>query len=1223
MSRKVPHADSLTMPQEGINILEASAGTGKTYAIQNLFARMIVEKGLPVDSLLVVTYTEAATKELKERIRGILCDISVYIATGECGEDRIRELAKPPEDDLFGRVDVRRRVELALRDFDEAAIYTIHGFCARMLRDNAFENAMLFDAELAKDQTAIIRDIAEDFYRRRFYETDDFEFSIIEHSDITVGKLFNFLKAFPEKPHLNLNPPANPSVYIEQVKNTFDTLLSEWQLRRDEILNKITESNVSRAEKHYRDDIVKKHSVMLDSMCKGEFIPAHFSAVEKFSNEALNAAISDTNRKRGQSAPNDPLFDLCDSLLEALDAYRLTVYFDAKSYYEQEYSRRKNELNQYSFSDLLIDLRQSLTQDSPAAERLAGIIREKFSAVMIDEFQDTDPVQYDIFRKIFHNTDKPTFMVGDPKQAIYSFRGADIFTYKKAKDEVSDSVDGTCYTLGKNWRSEKHLTDAVNVLFKCDEQRLPFANNFILYDGQLDAAGKPPEKSLTINGIPDPAPFKLWFKNAEKKINKQQFETEACKATAAEIYRLITAPEVKIAGQPVTPSDIAILVPQHKHAAKLQPYLRDLNIPSVVQSNANVFDSEDAEQLLRLLLALEEPDNAWRIRAALVTDLLGTTAEDIYRFLNPKNDNDRLDYENELLFFVRNHTLWSEKGFIRMFNEVMTETGMRERLLQYPGGERKLTNILHLAELCHQAETERRLGITGLTAWFTRQLDPNARETDGEEYEMRLESDRRAVTIMTIHKSKGLQFPIVFCPFNYAVNSTLHKDAMVYSHHEATNELILDMRPDAAGNNAAAANEKLAENMRLLYVALTRAEHRCYLLWGNINRTDSSAPAFLFHGEARMAKNPEDSILTAMNNKLSSGVDEPEITGLVNTAGNTIELIRSLPILPDSGYYNSMQWQDAEFRPLIFRGRIERDWQFTSYSGFSPHATGKNIHAEDIYDYDAVEEEIPLTRTARDELDIFNFPAGVKTGNCWHKIFEDIDFTAEPTVLRKHIDEKLERFGLTGEDKDYKEKCRRIVMTMVGNVLSAPLIDGLRLEMLAKSDTLRELTFDYPLNPRGVGSAQIRELLAGYAEKYDKPLYCPPALDSWERVISGGFMNGSIDLVFRHDGKFYIADWKSNMLDGFADSFTPTRLEEEMIMHHYYLQYLFYTVALHKYLRRTLKDYDYERHFGGIFYIFLRGVDPQHPGRGIFSDIKPHRHLIEQLTAILAGEVNG
>jgi exodeoxyribonuclease V beta subunit len=1082
--------DLIHTPLFGRNLIEASAGTGKTFTIAGVYLRLVLEEKLDVSRILVVTFTEAATKELKERIRNKLKEAEDGFLTGAADDFLIAALLQSAPD----RSEARRLLSSAIRSFDEAAIFTIHGFCQRMLQDNPFESGSLCDTELVTDQGKILMEIAQDYWRINCYGQPAKRVAAADAARISPESLLKLVQRVCGNPNAAVipDPPAD------------NTEIEEW----------------------------------LQGL------------------------------KRG--------------------------FFD---YLREELPKRKRLKNLRSFDDLLLDLHAALLRPGSTLPRL---IRERYQAALIDEFQDTDPLQFAIFDAIYpEGHEAPFFLIGDPKQAIYSFRGADIFAYMGAAEATEKR-----HTLLQNFRSEAGLIGAVNTLFASRE--LPFLYPQIGFN-PVEAA--PKEKSRLVEAGQRKAPLKFWLaprKDAGKPINKGDAWDQLPEAVAAEISRLLrdgaagklTIEELqkdpdgceKWVQRPVQPRDVAVLVRANRQAKLMQRALTRRGIPSVLCSAGNLFESDEAAELLRLLSAVAQPGHESLLRGALATDLVGVSGTELAELMN-----DEKGWEEILEEFRGYHDTWSSGSCMSMALQFMEKREVRKRLLAEPMGERRLTNLLHAIETIHQAQVEERLGMEAVIAWLACRI---TEEPKKEEYEIRLETDEAAVQLVTIHKSKGLEYPIVFLPFCWAEYAGKDEGALF---HDEGGRVVLDIgSEEIAEHKALAAQEALAESLRLLYVALTRGKHRTYLVWGAFKDSGDSALHYLLH--------PGETPVKGQVTLSDAGIRERLETLAASSTGK-IEVLE-LP-QADLAPYRAHDEKAPVLAPLPFAGTIARDWRVASFTSLSSHKQ----HTAELPDRD---EGSPVEeRPAQDvePVGIFAFPKGAKAGIFLHKIFEDLDFTRIDEQLTPLVAEQLDKHGFSAEWSE-------AVGQMVRNVLQAPLGDGgIRLAQVGLERRLTEMEFFFPLSlvtserlrgaasrfTDGEGAAGAAQLPVDLADLFSRLSFAPVQ----------GMLLGFIDLVFEQGGRYYIVDWKSNHLGNTPGSYGQAALKKEMEESFYPLQYLLYTVALDNYLRLRIPDYEYDRHFGGVFYLFLRGVDGA--GNGVYAD-RPPKELVAALSEVLLPE---
>jgi len=1134
--KKRSRFDVIQSPLESGRILiEASAGTGKTYTIAGIVLRLILEQGLEIEKILVTTYTELATAELRDRIRSLLREALVSFER----DSSANELVKPLLERNQSNPEAKERLRRALQAFDDAPIYTIHGFCQRMLKDRAFESGVLFDAEFILDQSPILREIVEDFWRSHFYVGDPIVGLYAQRHGVTPEKLRKNIQELADKPTLIIEPALRD---FEERRRNFAALWKKARACWDESsagVYAIFEDNSWAKHTHANPEKMAVHFANLrDSLADAGGAAEQLKSLEFF------AASKVQNGTRAKyPTPLHPLFDCCEELIAAEPALLVSLEAEFFAWARTEMKRRKVQRNVLFFDDLLTRLAEALDREGGAA--LAHSIRERFPAALIDEFQDTDPVQYAIFDKIYAQSDTRVFFIGDPKQAIYGFRGADVFTYIKAAKAASPQ-----YTLAKNWRSEASLIAAVNTIF---DREKAFVLDGIPFQ-PVAAAGKADAEPLTINGTKEP-PFQLWLMKDEKPIGSGEARKRLPGPVAGEIARLLNN-DVKIGGRRLEPRDIAVLVTTNQEALNVQEALTKLRIPSAVYGSADVFRSREANELERILSAVIEPTHESLVRAALATETLGLTSEGLEEVIHNEGQ-----WEKRIEAFQQYHKTWQEDGFVQMMRSLLVGEKVRARLLSYPDGERRLTNLLHLTELLHRLCLDSQLGMGGLRKALAEEIRGND-PAQSEERELRLERDEKAVRVVTVHKSKGLQFEIVFCPFSWSGGPKKGKEHVIFHRGD---ELILDLNKSAE-NKRQNADESLADNVRRLYVALTRAKHRCYFVWGLLEKDDASAPAYLF------GHWPSEQI-NALAQKKSIAISE--------VTRGLAEIYR-----PPAAIKGPLE-------PKAFERMIDRTYGIASFSRLIS-GYDKELELPEDEEIEPEETETVAPETATPLSGMFAFPRGTGPGICLHHIFEKLDFSQRGDV-GELVRQRLRAFNIREFDE--------VVCDMIGRVLSVPLTIGepeFTFSRITKEARLTELEFYFP-----VGSVK-RDRLAKLLE--DNRLQFQPI---------SGFMKGFIDLIFEHQGSFYIADWKSNWLGAEVDDYAPAAMEAEMKQKFYNLQLSIYTVALHRFLRARKPGYSYDKHFGGVFYLFLRGIEPSRPELGVHR-ARPDAGFIEQLEDVLS-----
>lgn len=1164
--------DPLRLPLIGERLIEASAGTGKTFTIAALYLRLLLGLGgeaaypraISVEELLVVTFTEAATEELRGRIRSNIHELRIACLRGESDNPLYSALLA----EIADKDDAAKTLLLAERQMDEAAVFTIHGFCQRMLSLNAFESGMLFEQQLIEDESRLRYQACADFWRRHCYPLTR-DIAAVIH-DVWKGPR-DLLKSLDrwlqgEAPQLK-SPPAPNETLAErhqQIIARIDSLKQQWREQVGEIEGVLENSGLDRRK--FNRGNQGKWMEKVNAWAQEETLSYQLpDALEKFAQSFLLERT-----KAGGEPPVHPLFSAVESLLASSLTLTDLVLARAMVEIRDAVAREKRRRGELGFDDMLSRLDEALRGDS--GETLASAIRQRFPVAMIDEFQDTDPQQYRIFRRIWRRQPETALLlIGDPKQAIYAFRGADIFTYMKARGDVAAH-----YTLDTNWRSSPGMVGSVNRLFSLSDNPFMFHEIPFL---PVKAAAKNKGLRFTVDAADVPA-MNVWLMPGDT-VGSGDYQTFMAQLCATQIRDWLSAGQQGRAllwrgetSRPVQASDITVLVRNRLEAAQVREALQTLGIPSVYLSNRDsVFETLEAQELLWLLQAVLAPERENTLRSALATSMFGLTALDIENLNQDEQAWDALVEE-----FSEYRQIWRQRGVMPMLRALMTARHIAENLLATRGGERRLTDILHISELLQEAASQLE-SEHALVRWLAQHIaEP---DSNAASQQMRLESDKHLVQIVTIHKSKGLEYPLVWLPFI----ARFRKQDQAFYHDRETFAAVLDLGQDEASLELAEA-ERLAEDLRLLYVALTRAVWHCSL---------GVAPL-----SSRKSGN-SDFHLSALGRLLQAG----EAMDAAGLAARLADFCHGDIALQIPGELDLTPWQaPAATIPRLsareLQRRIADDWRVTSYSGLQQHGFSGGEDLLPRLDVDAagvgeVVEEPQLTP--------HQFPRGAAPGTFLHSLFEELDFT-QP-VPEGWMAEKLQ---LSGFDAQWAP----VLTDWLGGVLKTRLPGpDIALNQLAARDKQVEMAFYLP-----IAQLLTAERLDALIRQYDSLSADTPPLDF--RQVRG-MLKGFIDLVFRHEGRYYLLDYKSNWLGEDREAYTRPAMEQAMRAHRYDLQYQLYSLALHRYLRHRLADYDYDRHFGGVIYLFLRGMDGQEGGQGIFTT-RPVRPLIDGLDQLFAGE---
>ena len=1183
-----------TVPLEGVNLVEAAAGTGKTWTITALYLRLLLEQDLPVARILVVTYTRAATGELRQRLRDALVRALEAFCSGDAGTDPLVAPLLTAGYDASACVLKLRR---AVADFDQAGVFTIHAFCERVLSDSAFQSGMALDTELMPNDESLLAEVTDDLWRKEIYPASPCWVNWLSSNEKlrSADDLRQRLIPLIGKPFIGMSTPPDAEDLAERetaLADTFGDAADCWEAHRDEVSALLTDPESGLHRNRYRLSSMPSWVRQFDGIFSQSFVDAGkldaFQGVRKLTSTVLAtpAAV-----RKGATAPSHMFFDRLDALVRNLDAYQEAASSRFLNWLQEMRLRAdagqrelKAQRGVQAYDDLLLNLNVALSSDSTGA--LIARLRADYPAALLDEFQDTDPVQYEIFRTVYGDGRQPVFMVGDPKQAIYSFRGADIFAYLKARQSATER-----YTLDTNHRATPDLVTAVNALFSLHRRETSFVYDAIPFADAVSAASAP-----ALNDPDCSASMVVWTlarTESDSLITKGIARARGSASVAAEIQRLYDS-EVTLGDQPLRPQDIAVLVRNHSEGMIVQQALSASGIPSVRQGHESVFETFEAMELERVLQAIAQPRREPLLRAALLTDLMGIGVTELLDF-----ETDPSRWEIWLARFHQWHERWRQSGFMRMFREFATECDVLPRVAGLADGERRLTNLLHLVE-CVAAGASRHTDIPAVLNWLSavRQEPPPAEESTL----LRLESDEDRVRIVTMHASKGLQYPVVFVPFAWDGTLKTQRMSSVFFHDPSAEDSFRADFGSAqfAAHKARAKEEELAENLRLLYVALTRAQSRCYFAFGAVNGATTSALAWLLHRPQQKEANQESGAADDLAGHFKTLTDDDldnALARLAEASGAAIA-IKDMPDTADPPGATPR----AKSKRLTARQasrQISRSWQLGSFSSLS---TG---HDSTLPDYDPQVQP----GASEGERDFFSFPRGARAGTCLHRILELIDFRNDSAD--GHSDIVRQVLGEYG----FEESWVAVINNMLSRVLSVPLNDqGLHLGTLAKRDRVDEMAFCYPVD--GLDAARWQDVLSRHAPGLHPAIAAGLHNDGFEALT--GYMRGFIDLVFVSDGRFFLADYKSNYLGPDVCDYGDTALQAAMQQSAYTLQYLIYSVALHRWLRSRIDGYRYEQHFGGVYYLFLRGMHPAHTGSGVFFD-RPEGVLIEDLDALVGG----
>ena len=1193
----------LTFPLHGTRLIEASAGTGKTFTLAALYLRLVLGHGgeaafprplLPPE-ILVVTFTEAATEELRERIRDRLAEAARAFADDPVGADPILDQLLADYPDPEQRAAAARRLDAAAQWMDEAAIYTIHGFCNRMLKQHAFDSGSLFNLELNEDASEEQFRAACDYWRTVIARFPASSASALRGAGLdgpeallaAARPLFGHARGGAELP--------------DTVRHWLDTVAPQRELEDRARATLAAELPALRAwvaealdNKWLNGNSYRAASVpaMLDALARyAEGFPGtgrdDLKALERFSLDGLKVT------KAGQDqVPALACFEALQRVLESRQDNalpRAALLEHAAAWIEDRVASMRRQTATMGFDDMLTRLRDALA-DPANGPRLARVIRAQFPVALIDEFQDTDPVQYGIFSTLYAGqADIGWFMIGDPKQAIYAFRGADVHTYLAARADTESQ-----HTLGRNYRSAEAMVDAVNKLFEHGER---LSGDVFLMDGRIPfqpvtAQGR--KEHLEIDGAPQ-AGLTLWVEDGDKAVSSGAYRHRQAQRAAGEIARLLNGAEAGGTGfrrdgvlTPLRSRDIAVLVRDRNEAAAIRQALAARRVRSVYLSDQDsVFATPEATDLLRLLSACAAPEADARVRSALAC----ATLDQPYTVLDHLNRDERAWEEMVNRFHGYKHQ-WQRQGVLPMLRGLLLDFHVPERLSRTLDGERSLTNLLHLAELLQQAAGQLD-GEQALIRHLREAVEEGRR--GGDDSILRLESDDDRVRVITIHKSKGLEYPLVFLPFICGFRPAEANKPPLRYHRDG--ELVVDLEPDDAAG-ALADRERLAEDMRLLYVALTRARHACWLGLspyargnGKSNQLQASAIGRLLFGPDGVANDGLNAALAPLDDGAIRVTPPPQDNDQVYRPAD-----------------QERPWRGAAHFP----GRRSENWWIASYSALKQveddTLAPSDPRGDRLAEHDG--EAAPVA----DDIEprgIHAFPRGPLPGLLLHDLLEQAGrdgfaaTLAAPDELDRRVAESLAARHWQDHETVLQAWWRAALSTPFALGGGAGGVAGESAALADLATAVPEMEFLFPARRVSVEALDrlIREHIAPGAPR--------PRL---EADTLNGMLKGFIDLVFEHGGRYYVLDYKSNWLGPDESAYRRDTMTTAILESRYEVQYALYLLALHRLLRSRLGDaYDPDQHLGGAVYIFLRGIDGPDAG-AVFE--RPATELITALDAL-------
>ena len=1174
-------------------LIEASAGTGKTYTIVGLFVRLLAEKNLSVDQILVMTFTKKATAELRDRIFARLQDcLSVLEGRYQQTPDSfLQEFAGH----FSGKPGVVHTIRESIRNFDENQVTTIHGFCQKVLSEEALSAGTPFEVEVARQDELLTR-ATEDYWRNIVNQHSDSEagrYLIAKLLELaaTPGELKKHLRPLLSKPYADIEGERieNPREYLGEVIALRRELTECWNSDSEKILSILNGCELSRYQQHLSSRLNHLKKFLHDDTHSTDTT----DKLQYFTSDYLQDRSNIPKTKDVDLPENHRFFELCtryEKLVSDIDDVKTTLLYKSALEIKQLREGLAEISGTVTYDDMLLNVKKALESPQTGKE-LAQSLAFKYPFALVDEFQDTDPIQYRIFQKIYEDAngaDSSLCMIGDPKQAIYAFRGADVYTYLSAREEAGEDL----FTLQKNYRSTPNIICAVNSLFNAKQQ--PFLEHEIeFFESEPGLLSDDP--LFVIDG--EPADQMHITIKEDLDSNKNPGREFAISHTVSEITRLIAlglAGRADIKGEPLRAGDIAVLVNTHSQAASIKKRLKDAGVDSVTYSKQKVFDSFEADRLEMVLTAILNPHDPRSFNSALLSGFFGYELSELLEL--KENEEKRLQIIQELQEL---HGLWEKRGFYPMFRRLTFDSGRLEILAGLSQAERAITNLNQIAEICTEVEKSEDLDPHSLFTWFRREKrDP----AEGDENTLMLESDQDLVKISTIHNSKGLQYPVVFCPYLWETKK--NQNTFFEYHDENSHQYRINIDQKKNDNFKKASGramfESIAEDVRKAYVALTRAQYYADLCW--VNHKDSNLSGFgaLLSGKQSVIDFIESGAKISESKKPDTQTFPDLIRRCADRAGGAIVLHafddkeEAQIVSPGATGNGKSVYDSREYRG---RGIIHIRQTVNSFSSINRH-TGVDVYEPDydqVMDSYAGAFELPANEDK--QRSVFTFPRGATAGTAIHKLFEDEQFSFREALQADYtemIEGVLSRYGF---DKGWSS----VADNMLKDVTQA-LIPGLQLWRVDDNDQLREMEFLFSAN-----RAEADDLFAIIRRGKKGPASASPE----------DFLTGFIDLTVRQNGQYFIVDYKSNHLGDQLDDYSKENLKFEIEANGYDLQYHIYALALVKFLEKRVPAFDYDTHFGGVAYLFVRGIRAG-KSNGVWFH-KPKESTLRNLDEFLGG----
>jgi exodeoxyribonuclease V beta subunit len=1240
---------------DGITLIEASAGTGKTYSIVHCIMRLVSEYGCSMQEILVITFTKAATAQLQNRIRKRLLEFLHALRRPEETNDKgLRILCEKAWEggDTLVR-DWCLRVAQAIGFLDQASISTIHSFCYQQLKEHAFKSGLELELELEPETELFSNELIDDYLSQRFSECSEPELRVLrEHGRLKKQNLVSLLNKLWSYPDATLvpaweNDSHTPTQAIEMLTEFRHLWLSSSvglktlvdKACADKLLNAST-YQLKKTQVNWQSIQTWAGSERYDLLGISDPTWLYFSQ-----GRLLDKAKNDL----GPGLSQHPLAQHLDDVLTFLGHLASAEALRFCRYARHRMRNQQLENGHLTYNDLLVKL-QHVLDSSDSSLQLVDAIRSKYRAALVDEFQDTDHLQWSILKKLFDHPKARLFLIGDPKQSIYSFRNANVQVYLAAKKSAEPERR---LTMSINYRSSKTLVEGMNRLMEpghfFEEEGVDYIRIDAAPDAQDNGLSFPPN---TPEQMASPFQFCLVYilSDLKKPIRWSSYVSAIARRCAEDISNLLQSRALVTtsAGERhLDAGDIAVLVRSHSEARSVHRACMVLGLHAVIRSKTKVFQTSEAHVIYHWLLALQDSHGEASAKVVAGSVLFGWSSQ---RLRQPVGESWDLFLHN----LTQDRQGLADIGIFGSLKRALERENRYEAILGCLGGERVVTNLFHVAELVHEQATLARLGLAGMISWLEKNLSG---AVHNEAAELRLESDQRSLQIVTIHQAKGLEYEVVFIPFLAApikLKAGLHSTVYSSPTADEPTRYSIHMAYHLSSTQKTAAKNQLLERerqeaLRLSYVALTRAKSRVVTYVAPHKEFIASPLAKLFGEDKAQGSGigTDDFDVDAWRENLISrlGVScfnfDWDPGRQLCTVPEAEKILPHLETLQAKRRQYGGAWGQTSYSSLI-HARTRHAKKMASSLQNADLDEGHGVdHDQTEGPSWAVNDENPSASMDKD-VPLSDFPSGPLAGNCLHEIYENLDFqlatqdNAMPYV--KDLAAKvLPSYGFSPEILVPK------LIAGLCDTLRTPLGGPLGyfcLESLSASDRINELRFDMPVCS-SKGPIRPEDLAACFEAGGEDEVLCEEDFQRFRELSFApfeGFMTGYIDLIFRvpsQEGvRYFVADYKSNRLTPFSHGrcvlggYTFTHLREQMRAHDYTLQYHLYILALHRFLKSRLgSSYDYDRCMGGAYYLFIRGMNGEREvggkeSPGIFYH-KPKEVVIDALDTLFGVRESG